>query len=138
VNDLRPRAALFRYPEPLARWVARREMTLQEAHRRLHHWCVRLAPVRHLTERYEFLKFVLAERIKQEEVRCELVAHRIRQAVRPLLAGSTPSNALLALAHGVNGENGLTLPEAEVTAIVRDMVYWSLPPASPGRRRHAR
>ena len=78
---------------------------------------------------------LLRQHLRAEENRRALALCRIANTLRPMIARRAPKNQLLAEAHGVNGEMGFPLTEAEVTAAVVEQVWWALPSAPRGRRR---
>ena len=82
---------------------------------------------------YDTLCHTLDSRLAAEENRRDLARHRIRRTLEPMIAARQPWGALMAEAHGVNGTAGFPLTEDEVSDIVRDNVWWSLP---AGGRRH--
>lgn len=62
------------------------------------------------------------------------VAFNIRVAIAPLIGHHKPRNALLAEAHGVNGEAGFWLTEHQVEQIVMEEVRLALLPAASRHR----
>ena len=81
---------------------------------------------------YGVARHVLGLRLEDEQQRRDGAASRIRHVIAPMILHKK-SGALLAEAHGVNGDNGFPLDEAEVTDIVRTQVWWAL---RSGGRRH--
>ena len=75
----------------------------------------------------------LDQRLKSETERRELARLRIRRLLRPMIGTRKPWRALMAEAHGLNGEAAFPLTEGEVGDVVREEVWWSLP--AGGRRR---
>ena len=84
---------------------------------------------------YGVARHVLGLRLAAEEQRRDGAASRIRRLLKPMIGMRKMPSALLAEAHGVNGNNDFPLTEEEVTDIVRTEVWWSLP---VGGRRHGR
>jgi hypothetical protein len=82
---------------------------------------------------YRIARHILTLRLADMHARRELAAHHIKRLLEPMIGSRKPSRALLAEAHGVNGQEGFPLSEDEVRDVVRDEVWWSLP---SGGRRH--
>jgi hypothetical protein len=82
---------------------------------------------------YRYARHILSQRLAAEHARRDLAGHHIRRTIETMIAARKPSRALLAEAHGVNGEEGFPLTEDEVTDIVRAEVWLVLP---HGGRRH--
>ena len=83
------------------------------------------------------LRHILDLHLEKERVRRMLTEQRIQRRIRPLITLRKPSNAVLAQAHSVNGEDGFPFDEADVTEMAVDAIYWALPPA-PRRHNYAR
>jgi hypothetical protein len=82
---------------------------------------------------YRIAQHILTLRLADMHARRELAARHIKRLIEPMIGARKPSRALLAEAHGINGEEGFPLTEDEVADVVRDEVWWSLP---TGGRRH--
>ena len=72
---------------------------------------------------------------ERETTRRDVAEHRIKRALRPMIAVHKPWGTLMSEAHGINGEAQYPLTEDEVSDMVRIEVWFSLP-AAP--RRHVR
>jgi hypothetical protein len=126
----------------LARPVARGWMSLGDAHASLIAEAVkaeRTGDLGGLTapNMVKGLQHILSLHLEALERRRDLAAYRIRQRLRPLIASRRPSNVLFAEAHDVNGADDFPLAEEEVTDMVRREMYFALPVAPSGGRRHA-
>lgn len=62
-------------------------------------------------------------------------ARLISQVITPMIQERRPKNALLAEAHGVNGQRSFLLTEDEVNEAAAEAVWQSLPEAPRSRRR---
>lgn len=82
---------------------------------------------------FRIARHILTLKLADMHARRELAAHHIKRLLEPMIGSRKPSRALLAEAHGVNGEEGFPLTEDEVRDVVRDEVWWSLP---SGGRHH--
>jgi hypothetical protein len=80
-----------------------------------------------------FKRWLLRQEVERQQVARDLAAHRIRRTVAPMLAVHKPDNAILAEAHGVNGNAGFPLAEDEVTGIVFEAMWQT---SNQGARRH--
>jgi hypothetical protein len=66
---------------------------------------------------YRIARDILTQKLAAMHARRELAAHHIKRMLEPMIALHKPSRALLAEAHGVNGEEGFPLGEDEVTEL---------------------
>jgi hypothetical protein len=88
-----------------------------------------------LLDTVRFAQHLLRQLLQKEEDRRALARSRIKNTLGPMIARRAPKNHLFAEAHGVNGEMGFPLMEAEVTAVVVEQVWWALPaPPRTSRR----
>jgi hypothetical protein len=62
-------------------------------------------------------RFLLRQEVERQQVARDIAAHRISRLVKSMVALRKRSNAVLAEAHGINGEAGFPLAEDEVNDI---------------------
>jgi hypothetical protein len=117
----------------LARPVARGWLTLTEAHVAL------MVAASHtdlgdlrFTDFVRGTQYSLHLTLENEHVRRDLAAHCIRRTLAPMIAQRKPKRALLAEAHGVNGEAAFPLSEGEVEDVAAGEVWWAMKRARHG------
>jgi hypothetical protein len=130
-----PDRLVYGLARELARPVARGWLTRSEADVALINCALRRCGKSDAIGVARLAQHSLRQWLRPEEDRRLLARHRIDRTLHPMIARRTPSNHLLAEAHGVNGEMGFPLTEAETTAAVEDQVYWALEPA-PSKPHH--
>ena len=72
-----------------------------------------------------FKRWLLRQELANQEAVRARATGGIRRIIRPMLETRQPPNAVLAEAHGHNGQSGFPLTEAEVSDIVRAERYWT-------------
>jgi hypothetical protein len=75
---------------------------------------------------------ILVEQVRAITVRRDVVAHRIRRTLKPMIGTHQPWNVLMATAHDLNGAGNFPMSENEVASIVKTEVWFALP-HPPGR-----
>jgi hypothetical protein len=75
---------------------------------------------------------ILVEHIRVITQQRDLVTHRIRRSLRPMIGTRQPWNVLMATAHDLNGAGNFPMSENEVASIVKTEVWFALP-HPPGR-----
>jgi hypothetical protein len=83
---------------------------------------------------YRIARHILTLRLADMHARRDLAGHHIKRLLAPMIGARKPSRALLAEAHGINGEEDFPLTEDEVCDIVRTEVWWALQTSRGGRR----
>jgi hypothetical protein len=125
----------------LARPVARGWLPLEQAYADLLVTTLREERSGELGQRtapdvFRFKRFLLQTEVTRLEVARDLASHRICRLIKPMIALRKPWGSLMAEAHNLNGEAGFPLTESEVTELVETEVWWALPQAPTGGRRH--
>ena len=113
------------YPYPLAaslaRPVARGYLTRNQADSALLETALRGARTGQIkhdpVDVYRIARHILTQRLADMHAKRDLAAHHIRRLLEPMIALRKPSRALLAEAHGLNGDEGFPLTEDEVTEL---------------------
>jgi hypothetical protein len=82
------------------------------------------------------LRHTLRMMLEGERYRRGMTEHRICRVLKPLIGIRKSWGRLMSEAHGVNGQDGFPLTEEEVNDVVRTEVWFALPPAPRGGRRH--
>jgi hypothetical protein len=131
--EMAPLARLHALAKQLARPVARGWLTLTEAHVAL------LVAACHtdlgdlrFTDFVRGTQYSLHLTLENEHVRRDLATHCIRRTLAPMIAQRKPKRALLAEAHGVNGEAAFPLSEGEVEDVAAGEVWWATKRARNG------
>lgn len=80
---------------------------------------------------------ILALNIENLQIKRDAATGAVKRALKPLIVLHRPWNVLMAEAHDANSARDFPLSEAEVSEIVRQEVWFALPPA-PRRQPHGR
>ena len=76
--------------------------------------------------RLNFCLFLLDQEAEKLTTERDIVEHRIKRTIAPLIAQAAPANRILAEAHDVNGSAGFAFFEHEVKAIVATELHWAM------------
>jgi hypothetical protein len=123
----------YKLAASLARPIARGYLSQDDAEDSLLVSALRASSGHDPLDVYRIARHILTQRLADMHARRELAAHHIRRTIEPMIAVHKPSRALLAEAHGVNGEEGFPLAEHEVNDIATTEMYQAL----PWQRRHS-
>jgi hypothetical protein len=107
----------YKLAASLARPVARGYLSQDDAEDSLLVTALRSRSGHDPLDVYRIARHILAQKLADMHARRELAAHHIKRLLEPMIALHKPSRALLAEAHGVNGEEGFPLGEDEVTEL---------------------